>query len=384
MGVNVRFINDACWPAVRLFAAYLKLSPTAKRCHAFMRNSYQSGRPVFVMLRRCALLSLALIPTASAAEPIKLKMAYFSSDRTTTFAAAIKPFVDAVNAEAAGLVQIDVGLSGTLGGNPVQQLQIVLDGRADLAFVVPGYTPDRFADNEVIELPGRFNNIREATLVYTALIAGNALRGYDDLFVVGAFATEPETIHTRPPAASLQDLKGMRVRANNPIQGAALTRLGMRPVDMPINQASSAISSGNLDGAMVSPAPLIEFGISRVVPNHYLLGVSSAPLTVVMNRKRFESLPEAAQQIIRKFNGRWTAERFIKTYQAENDAAVASLKRDPDRKVVVPSRSDLAQASAIFKSEVEAWSAAVPRHQELLAKADAELIKIRVGTVGQQ
>ena len=59
---------------------------------------------MFKTLARCALLWLALVPAASAAEPIKLKMAYFSSDRTTTYLAAIKPFVDSVNAEAADLV----------------------------------------------------------------------------------------------------------------------------------------------------------------------------------------------------------------------------------------------------------------------------------------
>ena len=54
------------------------------------------------VLARCALFSFVLLPAAAAAEPIKLKMAYFSSDRTTTYLAAIKPFVDAVNADASG------------------------------------------------------------------------------------------------------------------------------------------------------------------------------------------------------------------------------------------------------------------------------------------
>ena len=335
-------------------------------------------------LARCALLWLALLPAASAAEPIKLKMAYFSSDRTTTYLAAIKPFVDSVNAEAADLVQIDVSLSGTLGKNPTQQLQLVLDGTADLAFVVPGYTPERFPDNEVVELPGLFKNIREATLVYTGLIAANALRGYDDLFVVGAFAAEPETIHTRLPAASLDALAGRRIRSNNPVQAAALAELGMVPVEIPINQTSSAISSGKLDGAMTGPAPLIEFGISRVVSNHYLLAVSAAPLLVVMNRKKFEALPEQAKQIIRKFSGEWAAERYIEVYHAENEASLESLKLDPHRNVVAPSPADLARANTVFRAEVDAWSATDPRHRQLLAEAEAELSKIRGGTVGQR
>jgi TRAP-type C4-dicarboxylate transport system substrate-binding protein len=342
------------------------------------------GKSMFKTLARCALLWLALLPAASAAEPIKLKMAYFSSDRTTTYLAAIKPFVDSVNAEAAELVQIDVSVSGTLGKNPTQQLQLVLDGTADLAFVVPGYTPERFSDNEVIELPGLFKNIREATLVYTGLIAANALRGYDDLYVIGAFTAEPETIHTRLPAASLDALTGMRIRSNNPVQGAALAGLGMVPVEVPINQASSALSSGKLDGAMVAPAPLIEFGIARVVSNHYLLVVSAAPLLVVMNRKKFDGLPEQAKQIIRKFSGEWAAERYIEIYRAVNDASLESLKQDPNRNVVVPTPADLARASAVFRAEVDTWSATDPRHRQLLAEAEAELNKIRGGTIGQR
>jgi TRAP-type C4-dicarboxylate transport system substrate-binding protein len=343
----------------------------------------QIGKSMLKMFARCALLWLILLP-AAAAEPIKLKMAYFSSDRTTTYLAAVKPFVDSVNAEAAGLVQIDVSLSGILGKNPTQQLQLVLDGTADLAFVVPGYTPEHFPDNEVIELPGLFKNMREAALVYTGLIAANALRGYDDLFVVGAFAAEPETIHTRPPAASLAGLAGVRIRVNNPMQGAALAGLGMVPVEMPINQTSSAISSGNLGGAMVGPAPLIEFGISRVTSNHYLLAVSASPLLVVMNRKRFEGLPEQIREIIRKFSGEWAAERYIEIYRGENEEALESLKHDPNRTVVVPSPIDLARATAAFKAEVDIWSATDPHHRQLLDEAEAELYKIRAGPIGER
>ena len=178
-----------------------------------------SGIARFVLV--LAWLCAPVFP-AAAAEPIKLKLAYFSSDRTTTYLATIKPFVDAVNAEAADLLEIEVHFSGALGKDPRQQLQLVLDGTADIAFIAPGYTPERFPDNTLIELPGMFRGIRDATLVYTRLVAANALRGYEDLFVIGAFATEPESIHAKVVAGSLDELQGKRIRANNPAQAAAL------------------------------------------------------------------------------------------------------------------------------------------------------------------
>src|ERR1051325_11413598 len=121
----------------------------------------------------------------------------------------------------------------------------------------------------------------------------------------------------------------MRIRANNPVQSGGLTGMGLVPVQMPINQASMAIASGKLDGSMVGPAPLMEFGISRVASNHFLLGVSSAPLLLAMNREKFDSLPAPAQEVIRRFSGEWVAARYIAAYDKENRAAIDGLKRDP-------------------------------------------------------
>ena len=103
-----------------------------------------------------------------------------------------------------------------------------------------------------------------------------------------------------------------------------------------------------------------------------------------MTRQKFEGLPEQAKQTFRKLSGGWTAERYIQTYRAENEAAVESLKHDPNRNVVVPLPNDLARAQTVFRAEVDTWSATDPRHEELLAKAEAELNTIRGGTIGQR
>ena len=54
--------------------------------------------PSFV---RSGLLVAALASSASAAsaEPIKLKLAYFSSDRSTSYRAVILPFLEAIKAK---------------------------------------------------------------------------------------------------------------------------------------------------------------------------------------------------------------------------------------------------------------------------------------------
>ena len=54
--------------------------------------------------------------------------------------------------------------------------------------------------------------------------------------------------------------------------------------------------------------------------NHYLLGGGGAPLALLMNRKKFDSLPEAAKAIIRKYSGEWAAAKWIDSYGASESS----------------------------------------------------------------
>src|SRR5665647_1854972 len=158
---------------------------------------------------------LILAPTLATAEPIKLKLAFFSSDRTHLYRSIVKPFVDAVNAEGNGQVEIEVYLSGKLGSDVTKQSKLVLDGTADIVYVIQPYERAAFPDATIIELPGPYRDGREGSLAFTSLVATGAMRGFKDYFVIGTFASEPESIHSRPAIASLADLKGKHIRANN-------------------------------------------------------------------------------------------------------------------------------------------------------------------------
>ena len=94
----------------------------------------------------CALFSFSMLPYAAVAEPIKLKLSYFTSDTEVFYRCAVKPFVDRVNAAANGLIEIDAFTSGSLGKSYAGQTQLVLDGVADLAFVNPGLTPEQLRE----------------------------------------------------------------------------------------------------------------------------------------------------------------------------------------------------------------------------------------------
>lgn len=333
--------------------------------------------------RRTALLSAAALSVAGTAiaqtPPIKLKFSIFSPDREVTYQTVFKPFAEAVSKESGGTVEVELFPNGALGRSPLQQAQMVLDGVADIAWVIASYTPGRFQENEVFELPGMFRDLKEATIVFTRLVNSGKVKGYDDFYPIGLFGTAPYSLHARTPINSIADIRGKKIRVSGAIESETLKALGAVPLGMPVTEVPEAISRGTIDGTTSHPAPLVDFGISRVTSAHYFTRLGVVPLAVLMNRKKFDSLPKAAQDAIRKYSGDWTAARFNDGVGAYNDTVIKQLQEDTKRKVVFPPQADLDAMQPAFKSVIDTWTAKSPRNKELLALVEAEIANVRAG-----
>ncbi len=278
-------------------------------------------------LARTSVPAIALLlPLAATAEPITLKLSFFASEQSDVYRDGVKPFVDAVNAEGKGLVTIKVYPKGMLGNGVAQQPNLVAEGVADIAWVVPGQTPYRFPDNQILEMPSLLQSVREGTLVYTHLIAAKALRGYENFFVIGAYTSAPNVIHSRKPTASLAALNDQKIRVNNSMEAEALVRFGAIPTIMPALRLADALTRGAVDAIVMSPGGLFQFGTAGLAANHYLLGIGTAPLLVLMNRKKFDSLPEAAQVLIRKYSGERAAATWIELYGATEQRSLDNIE----------------------------------------------------------
>lgn len=324
-----------------------------------------------------ALLAAAALPLAATAEPVKINFPFFSSDRSVIYQTSIKPFVDAVNEAGQGVVEIDVSFSNPIAKMQQRQAALIADGTVEMGLVVPALTPDRFHNMGVLELPTLYRDPHEASLIFTRLVADGTLKGYDDYFVVGAFVSAPENIHSRKPIASLADLNGLKIRINNATEAKSLARLGAIPVLLPINQTSDEIARGTIDGAALPPAMVFEFGVGRYTAHHYRLPLGGAPTMVAMNRKLFERLPPAARAIIRNFSGEWLAETSAAGFDAINARIRGELQADPRRHVVVPTAADMEKAREAFAAATEEWAASAPENRALLGKVENELVKLR-------
>jgi TRAP-type C4-dicarboxylate transport system substrate-binding protein len=96
---------------------------------------------------------------------------------------------------------------------------------------------------------------------------------------------------------------------------------------------------------------------------------------LVMNRKKFESLPAEAQAIIRKHSGDQSALRTASGFDALNREIVKKLEADSRRKVVFPSPADLATSKHVFDKVIAQWADLKPHNHELLTRVRAEIAK---------
>ena len=320
---------------------------------------------------------MLLAPTGATADPTNLRLSFFTSDRSQIYRALIKPYVDAVNDDGGEFVHIEVFFSGAISGVQSRQPQLVSDGTADLALVVPGRTPERFHDTSVLELPGLFRNSLEGSRVFTQLLGDNVLSGYPDFYVVAGMVSGPENVHSRKPIASLAELKGLRIRVNNQIEAEVLGRLGAVPVLLAINQTTEAMSSGAIDGATAPPSMLFEFGISRVATYHYMIGLGGVPVALLMNRKRFESLPLQAQTIIRKYSGEWLSDHAATQFDAWDSEVVKTLEADQRRTVTFPNDADTARIKEVYADVIKDYADSSDRNSDLFARVRADVAKQR-------
>ena len=330
-------------------------------------------------MRKTLLAALLCLPLAAPAEPVKLKFAVFSPDSERLYNTVKKPWVEAVNKAAGGAIQIELYPNGALGRAPQQQAQMVNDGVADIGFIVPPFTPGRFPDSEVLELPGMFRDLAEGTKVYTNLVRNGTIKDYGDYYPIAMWSTPPFSLHSNYPIRSIKDLKGKRVRGSGVIQIESLKALGAVTVGMPPTEVPEALSRRTIDASTSQPAVLYDFGLDRVTSHHYFIRLGIVPLAVVMNRKVFEGLPKAGQDAIRRYDMDYINKLYIDSMLEYDASLVKRLQDDPKRKVVFPDAADQKAAEAAFEPVIQAWTSRSPRHAEVYKALVAEIRKVRAG-----
>ena len=295
-------------------------------------------------------------------------------------AKAFATWADDVSKASNGTLKIEIFAGGTLGRNPLQQFKLVQDGVADLAWIVAGYTPGRFDDTEVVELPFIVTGATEGGLALTRMLAKDQLVGFADLKPVLLANVPPVTLHGRFPIKSLADLKGKRLRTGSPIGGKIAEAMGAVPVLLGAPQTAEAIAKGVVDGTMAEWNFVQTFKIDEVIQNHMQVTLGGTAIMVAMLKKRYESLPPAARAAIDKYSGEAFARRFGNLADGlQISVPEAIVKRGGKNVIVRPDKAVEDEFRKAVSSVATEWRAAKPRNERVYQAFVAELAQVRAG-----
>lgn len=332
--------------------------------------------------RRMAAIACAAaiaLPTAAMAQTT-LRFSSFEPPVAFITKDILTPWAEGTSKASGGTLKIDMFPGGTLGRDPAAQLKLAQDGVVDLAWVVAGYTPGRFDDTTIVELPFLINSTKEGAIALTRLFEKGKLRGFDGIKVVGLFSTPTNEIHSTMPILKPEDLKGKKFRGAGPNQLAMLTALGAVPVGGIAGPAiAENIQRGMVDGTLNEWNAVASFRIAEVAKNHLRVPMGSVTFMVVMNKAKYESLPAPAKAAIDKASGEAFARVFAEKLDARNSELAKQIAADSKHKTVTPDAAGMAEWKTALANVEGEWLKGDPARPALLQAFKEELAAIRAG-----
>ena len=205
-----------------------------------------------------------------------------------------------------GGVKITMFHGGTLTP-ATQAYDGVVKGLSDVAVSVFSYHRGRFPLTEFSDLPIGVKNCVTAAKLFTEYYVKFKPKEMDDVKVMYLHGNPPSIVHTvKIPVTKLEDLKGLKMRVT-PLGTPIAKALGAAPVAMPMGDAYDALSKNVVDGGFFPYEALEGWKLGEVVKSStesWPVGFTSA-WYVIMNKKKWDSIPPDWQKVIEKVNAEW-------------------------------------------------------------------------------
>ncbi|MGC1502750.1 MAG: TRAP transporter substrate-binding protein [Sulfitobacter sp.] len=246
--------------------------------------------------------TMAIVATSAWAQEVTLNLHQLLPLGATIPAKAIQPWIDKVQSDSDGRIQITHFPSMQLGGKPPELYDQAADGVADIVWTVIGYTPGRFPKTEAFELPFMVGDSAGSSKAFHEYVLTNGMDEFADTHPIVFHTHGPGWIHTNTNVATLEDMKGQKLRAPTRVTGQLLEKLGSSPIGMPVPAVPEAVSKKVIDGAIIPWEVTLPLKMSELTTNHSGFaskpGLYTATFVMTMNKDSYAALPDDLKAVI--------------------------------------------------------------------------------------
>jgi TRAP-type C4-dicarboxylate transport system substrate-binding protein len=217
---------------------------------------------------------------------------------------------EAIEERSGGKITVDI-VWGQAIASYAEVDDALADGRVDLAFTLPSYTPAEYPAFDAIgtamatlpSSPVAGDLAANAAGVQAAWETPAVLAEFEDkglvplipMLAAGGYSTMCST-----PVTSLDEWTGKQVRVGAAAAGKQVTDLGATPVSLSFPETFEALQRGTVDCDLGQLAPNVEAGTFEVAPH---IGVATEAgiarsAGAITAGKKFTELPLAYQQVV--------------------------------------------------------------------------------------
>jgi len=325
-------------------------------------------------------LSMPFVSRLSAQERVTLRVANFSAPNSYIGTNVYRAWLDRVVADSEGTLDYRYFPGGVLGGNPTQQLKLVQDGVADMAFVIPSYISGSFNKWGALGIPGLAHTADEAAVALQRIYEEGLMEPVEGVELLAVYTTAIAHFHTSHPIRSLADIEGKRITGTSPAQYAALTRLGAVPEgNVRANEAAEAMSRGTVDGVLMDYMATQSFRVDDVATAHANLPMGLSALWYPINAATWASLAEPAKEAFRTHSGEAFTQFAVEVMRAGADANEAVLAARPNESFLDITPEVQEEFAAKIAGIEDEWIGGDSERQAVYDRFVAVIADIRAG-----
>ncbi|MFD1796959.1 TRAP transporter substrate-binding protein [Paracoccus aurantiacus] len=304
--------------------------------------------------------ALALMAGTAGAETVLRASTFLPPNHTWNH--AIEEWGQELTEKSGGELRVEIYPAGQLGPPP-RQFDLVTSGAAEMAVILHGATPGRFAMTELAGLPlvtpsaGNTSQIMSRRL--TEIAPDFLAEEHPGTKILWMAVTPPLKFHladTDPtdPAA----LEGKRIRYAGTVWQQIIEAMGASPVPVPPAEAADAMSKGVVDGATFPYEATQSFDLAPVTKFSMEPGIASATFALVMSQSFFDGLSPELQAIIDETTGPERADWYGAKWD-EGEAAGRQYMVDGGVTIVTLDPAQVDELRAEYAPIVEGAIAAV-------------------------
>ncbi len=240
----------------------------------------------------------------------------------------------------------------------------VTDGRVEAAYIAESFSLDRMPIWGATAIPFQTDNVEASVRSQVELYENderfrNAFRdaGVEVLF----FAPINAGIWAlNDPIESLSEMDGLRLRSSGRV-AVAEAALGIDPIFMDPSEVYESLNTGVVDGASTFPLDnAVTFGLQEVAPNFVNSGYGIFTQgAIVMNAEVYDSLPQAARDIIESVRSGDAITQAWQIQQDSEEIGCTNLLEGGGNLYTVPESETEEWRDSVWDELVDVWKGQV-------------------------